>query len=222
MQQVNKVIKQAQSVNNQNLGLHYRRFHSKHQRIVATHDASSATKGRCYAQEGILVLLMDDIWHGREIPPHQICEEEETVRHGGVGHVLYAHGCKAKRISYSTSHSETLSAVSAMEIATLVRLRMSEVDYPKVMPSIKQLIGVQEAGDMNMPLDMYTDCKDYFSLVTGTSLPQDRTQRLYVLAVWESRIAGRIRLTCLVPKEYMTADALTKPMVSPTPITTWR
>ncbi|CAJ1452331.1 unnamed protein product [Effrenium voratum] len=216
VQQVNKVIKQAQSVNNQNLGLHHRRFHSKHQRIVAIHDASSATKGRDDAmQEGILVLLMDDIWHGREIPPHQICKEEETVRHGGVGHVLYAHGCKAKRISYSTSHSETLSAASAMEIATLVRLRMSEVDYPKVMPSIKQLIGIQEAGDMNMPLDMYTDCKDYFSLVTGTSLPQDRTQRLYVLAVRESRIAGRIRLTCLVPTEYMTADALTKPMVSP-------
>lgn len=60
MQQVNKVIKQAQGLNNVNLGLHYRKFNTMHQRIIAVHDSSHASKGKCYAQEGILIMMIDD------------------------------------------------------------------------------------------------------------------------------------------------------------------
>ncbi|CAJ1354418.1 unnamed protein product [Effrenium voratum] len=93
----------------------------------------------------------------------------------------------AKRISYSTSHSETLAAVSAMEVATLVRLRLSEINFPKVMPTVKELIAIQEKGDINMSIDIYTDCKEYYELTTRSMLPQDRTQRLYILSIRKSR-----------------------------------
>ena len=101
-----------------------------------------------------------------------------------------------------------------MEVATLVRLRLSEINFPKVMPTVKELIAIQEKGDINMSIDMYTDCKEYYELTTRSMLPQDRTQRLYILSIRKSRIAGRIRQICLIPTESMTADGLTQPMLS--------
>ena len=86
--------------------LHYRRFQTPHQRLVCIHDASSANNGRHYAQEGILVLLADDHWRDQTME-HEVIHDEESVKmHGGVMHVLHAHGGKAKRISYSTSHAK--------------------------------------------------------------------------------------------------------------------
>lgn len=46
-------------------------------------------------------------------------------------------------------------------------------------------------------------------------MPQDKNQRIYVLSLRESRLAGRrIKWMALVPPRSMVADALTKPMVS--------
>ena len=46
------------------------------------------------------------------------------------------------------------------------------------------------------------------------TLPQDKSQRLYVLGIREARLCGRIRLFTLVPTQSMLADGLTKPMES--------
>ena len=135
--------------------------------------------------------------------------------HGGAMHVIHAHGCKAKRVSYSTSHAETLSMVGGLETATLCMLRLAEMMHPKKEPSLKDLIEIQESGHPNLPMDFYGDCRDLFELVTGErTLPQDKTQRLYVLAVKEARLSGRLRYVNLVPTQSMTADCLTKAMVS--------
>ena len=213
LQQVNKVIKQAQGLNNVNLGLHYRKFNTMHQRIIAVHDSSHASKGKCHAQEGILIMMIDDPGMEKKylhIENAMIRKQPDMEEYA----TFYTHMGKAKRISYSTSRSETLAAVSAMEVATLVRLRLSEINFPKVMPTVKELIAIHGKGDINMSIDMCTDCKDYYELTTGSMLPQDRTQRLYILSIRESRIAGRIRQICLIPTESMTADGLTKPMLS--------
>eukprot|EP00435_Cladocopium_sp_Y103_P067126 s113_g29.t1 len=57
------------------IGLHYRFFESNDQRIVCIHDASSASKGRHYAQEGILVLLADDRFRNHTIDLEEICDD---------------------------------------------------------------------------------------------------------------------------------------------------
>ena len=131
-------------------------------------------------------------------------------------HVLHAHGGKAKRISYSTSHAETLSMVNGMESTVLVMVRLSEMMHISLQPTLKELVDIQENGNPALPSDFCMDCRDLFELCTGQKvLPQDKTQRLYVLGIREGRITGRIRQTTLIPTESMTADALTKPMQSP-------
>ena len=148
---------------------------------------------------------------------HEVIHDEESVMmHGGVMHVLHAHGGKAKRISYSTSHAETLSMVNGTESTTLVMVRLSEMMHISLKPTLKELVDIQENGNPALPSDFYMDCRDLFELCTGQKvLPQDKTQRLYVLGIREGRITGRIRQTTLIPTESMTADALTKPMQSP-------
>jgi hypothetical protein len=94
------------------VGLYYRFIESNHQRVVCVHDSSSASKGRHYAQEGILVMLADDHWRGHQIDHKYVCDEYTVAKYGGAMHVLHSHGAKAKRVSYSTSHSETLAMVN--------------------------------------------------------------------------------------------------------------
>ena len=43
---------------------------------------------------------------------------------------LYAYGGKAKRVSYSTSHAETLSAVNGLETSGMVATRLTEMWLP--------------------------------------------------------------------------------------------
>ena len=211
LKQTNNVIQKAKDY--KELGIHYRRFATKNQRLVCIHDASSASKGRNYAQEGVLVAVADDYFVDNIAA--ETSDEDQVKLHGGAMHIIHAHGCKAKRVSYSTSHAETLSMVGGLETATLCMLRLAEMMHPKKEPSLKDLIEIQESGHPNLPMDFYGDCRDLFELVTGErTLPQDKTQRLYVLAVKEARLSGRLRYVNLVPTQSMTADCLTKSMIS--------
>ena len=180
------------------------------------HDASSASKGRQYAQEGILVMLADDYFAEKSLEAHQECDDQDVQLHGGVMHVLFSHGAKAKRVSYSTSHAETLSMVNGIEASILVMVRLSEILHFHTNVTVNDLIKIQEENNNRLPVDSYGDCRDLWELITGLrSTPQDRTQRLYVLSIKEARISGRLRQIAIVPTECMTADALTKPMISP-------
>ena len=216
LKQANEVLEKVRKF--KDLGLHYRYFEGEDLRVVCIHDASSASKGRNYAQEGLLVCLADDKFR------HQHMDfETEYVdgngfggvdSHGGVMHVLHASGGKAKRVSYSTSHAETLSMVGGVEASTLVMIRLTEIDMASPQPTIKELIKIQEQGNPKLPMDFYGDCADVWQLVTGSkTLPQDKGQRLYILSIKECRICGKMRQMVLVPTECMTADSLTKPMV---------
>ena len=198
------------------VGLLYRRFSTPYQRLVCIHDASSANSGRHYAQEGIMVLLADDHWQGGTKEHETSYDDDEVKKHGGIMHVLHAHGGKAKRVSYSTSHAETLSMVNGLESTTLVMTRLSELMLRERSPTLEQLIKIQESGNPMLSCDYYMDCKDLWELITGSKvLPQDKSQRLYVLGIREARITGKIRHMVLVPTESMVSDALTKPMLSP-------
>ena len=98
----------------------------------------------------------------------------------------------------------------------MVSTRLTELWLPDAQPSLKTLTDYQENGSDLFPADFSTDCKDYWELCTGAkAVPQDKQQRLYVLAIKEARVTGRIRYMILTPTEYMLADPLTKPMLSP-------
>ena len=60
----------AKAADRINLGLRYRFLGPGKFRIQCVHDASSASKGRCYAQEGVLVMLMP------ELPNHILNQDE--------------------------------------------------------------------------------------------------------------------------------------------------
>ena len=93
--------------------------------------------------------------------------------------------------------------------------RLTELWLPDKQPTLEKLILYQESGSPLFPVDAATDCRDFCELATGSkSLPQDKLQRLYLLAIKEARVTGRLQNFMLIPTQCMTADALTKPMVS--------
>ena len=214
LKQANAVVRRAQAEIRQGLGLYFRKLRAP-LRLACVHDSSAGGNVRHYAQEGIMVLLFEDKLKGYDSYEHVI-EDHQTHKLGGKCHVLWAHGAKAKRVSYSTSHAETLSAVSGMETSTLVAVRLAELLYTAKPPTIQSLLLLQEGGVPDLPCDGYTDCKDLFELASGSSsVPQDKTQRLYVMSLREARLCGRQRWLILTPTESMVADALTKSMVAP-------
>ena len=140
----------------------------------------------------------------------------------GFCHVLASLSHKAKRIGASSSNAETLSATVGKELAQLVAIRLTEIfgvgmQTPLKTPATYSLfIKIQEEGDWVIPIDHFTDCRDVFHLVVGEKgVPQDRYQRLYILALREDRIKGTIRYFIWIPTASMLADPLTKSMISP-------
>ncbi|CAE7024435.1 fumA, partial [Symbiodinium sp. KB8] len=206
LRQANIVIKKAQSELGQGLGLHFRKLRRPH-RLACIHDSSAAGNVRNYAQEGVLVLLCEDRLGEMPRDKEHTLSDAQCALMGGLGHILWAHGAKAKRISYSTSHAETLAGISGLEASTLVAVRIAEMFYLRRPASLQALIACQEYGVPQLPVDTYTDCRDFFELCSGNgNIPQDKNQRLYVLAYREARMSGRVRWMSLVPTQSMTAD----------------
>ena len=150
----NSVIRKAKQKQYYGMSLTYRRFStSTPWRLLAIHDASAAAKGRNYAQEGVIILLAPDhLRLDRKI--HTLCGTDVNEEiFGGPAHILYAHGAKAKRICYSTSHAETLAAISGLETSTLVSLRLAEILMKDRKPTLQQLAALQEGGVDFLPVD---------------------------------------------------------------------
>jgi hypothetical protein len=92
-------------------------------KVAVIHDASSASKSRSYSQEGVIVLSMPDFLNlDKQIHTIDGLSVSEA-NFGGVGRILYVQGSRSKRISYPTSHAETLAAISGLEISSLVSIR---------------------------------------------------------------------------------------------------
>ena len=212
LKEANNLIERAKR--DKDVAIYYRPFNTDQLRIVCVHDASAATATKNYAQEGVLVFLMED--HLDIKQDHIVCTDEFVSKYvSGAAHLLHVQSSKAKRVSYSTSHGETLAAMNGLECATLISTRLSEISHGHKQPTLQQLLAIQEKGNAHWPVDMMTDCRDYWSLSTGErSLPQDKSQRIYLLALREARACGRMRWNILTPTECMTSDALTKTMES--------
>ena len=186
---------------------------------ILTHaDASHATKESAYAREGVMVLIMED--NKPTVSADGIVQASSFGKIDGFAHCLVCAAHKSKRVSYSTSHAETLSACFGKELAQVLSLRITEILGSKLLhlmcmrdriPTVKELIKMQELNCVIMPTDHCTDCNDLFELVcSGKSLPQDRMQRVYVMSIREDRVLRKIRNMIKVPTEIMLGDGLTK------------
>ena len=76
-------------------------------------DASHGTKKTAYAQEGIVVLLCED---RLDLKVNGTLMAEQLKMISGRCHVLHFLSRKAKRVSYSTLHAETLSACAGKDL----------------------------------------------------------------------------------------------------------
>ena len=114
---------------------------------------------------------------------------------------------------------ETNCGLSVVSNAQMVAMRLTEMHVilrGSVSQRIAVLIDMNERGQYIIPVDHLTDCKDLYELVTGLKgVPQDKQQRLPVMALREERLAGRVRWTGHIPTDVMVADGLTKPGTFP-------
>ena len=212
LRQANNVVKRAKAELNQGLGLHYRKLKAPF-RLACIQDSSAAGNVRHYAQEGVVALLCEDRLQGPSRDNEAELSDYQSNLLGGRAHIPWSHGAKAKRISYSTSHAETLAGIGGLEAGSLVAVRLAELHHVVGKPTVQNLLMAQEFGIKELPLD---SCRDFYELCCGNkSVPQDKGQRLYIMAYREARICGRLRWTALIPTESMTADGLTKSLVSP-------
>ena len=192
-------------------------------KLFTVGDSSHATRTSAYAQEGCLILLMNDcelIMIPCSSPQYKaILESRSSMSAHCIVMAYISH--KAKRVSASTSMAETLIAALSRELAQLVAMRVTEIVGHGIQTPFKQqtllklLIEIQEKAAWAIPVDRCTDCKDVFELVTGfKGVPQDRYQRVYVMSLREDRIKQAIRRFFWIPTTAMLADCLTKSMIS--------
>ena len=144
-------------------------------------------------------------------------DDELVQRLGGKMHILTGSSQKAKRISHSTSHAETLSAAKAIPLAQLVALRLCQPEVTTRRSFSRQcstplaLLDVQESGTVPLPVDSFIDCMDLWELSCGLKgIPQDKSQRLRVLSIREERRCLRLRRLYHIRIRWMCADQLTK------------
>ena len=137
---------------------------------MAVADAGHASKRSNYPYEGKLVLLMHDSF-GRAATQEWL-KGPASAALGGDGHVLFFSARRASRISHSTSHAETLSAIGCTQVAHLISGRLSEIFLaPRLLgrsPSIRDLLWMQAANCQEVPVDHCSDCMDLFELITGS------------------------------------------------------
>ena len=106
-------------------GIYFRRMHPPF-RIISVSDASAPNKVSKFATEGIVICLAEDRLRKPAVDKNDYLEPSLVKHVGGKCHIYIATSQKSKRISYSTSHAETLSGAKAIPIAQLVSMRLAE------------------------------------------------------------------------------------------------
>ena len=168
---VNALIQRAQAT--AHLGLHYHRL-TPPLRIMAISDASHASSSTSYAIEGTMVLMVED----------RVSNLTAGIVNAKVlnsrCHVFWANSMKAKRISHSTSHAESLGMYDVSLQAEQLAMRLTELTSPEQL-DLKDLIRIEKAGNYDLPIDVLCDCNDVLELVTGKKgVPQDKSRRLII------------------------------------------
>ncbi len=208
---INTVTKRL-AKNQNKFGIYLRRMHPPF-RLISVSDASAPNKVSNFATEGIIIGLAEDRLRQVTVDKNDYLEPSFVKHIGGKCHIYIATSQKSKRISYSTSHAETLSAAKAIPVAQLVAMRLSEPELTQKHSINKPLLlqELQDTGQCPIPVDAYIDCMDLWELCCGMrGTPQDKSQRLGILAIREERRSLRLRRLYHIRTHVMLADYLTK------------
>ena len=168
----NAVVARAKRHNSQ--GLRFHTLPGSERRFAAVADSSHASKKSSYAIEGNLVLLQPEIHANAE----STSEHQTTVRASqvpgisGLVHPLHVKSQKAKILSQSTSHAETLSQLSVTAVAECVAMRYTEIHLSwsgegvdtcaaslhKGTPTLESLTEADHSRLYVIPIDCCTVC----------------------------------------------------------------
>jgi hypothetical protein len=216
LSEVNSVVRRLHKGNDSHVarfGLYYWRL-SLPIRVLGVTDASAANKKSNYAQEGKIVGITEDLLHSLAVDKTDyLMNSDDIACLGGKLHMVFGSGNISKRISHSTSHAETLSCAALIPLGQLVCMRLAEpeltIKHGRLTPI--RLLQIQEDGICPVLYDHIVDCMDLWDLACGRKgVPQDKSQRLAVLAIREERRSLRIRRFFHVVTKWMLADILTK------------
>ena len=123
-------------------------------KLLAIGDASHASSKTSYAMEGRLVLRCSD--SGPCPDKRQLQADGRSFN--GVAHLLLHSGKKAKRISHSTSHAESLTHHAVVSNAELVAMRLTELSNWWSYPYKDDLVAADECSKFFVPIDTMSDC----------------------------------------------------------------
>eukprot|EP00971_Amphidinium_carterae_P114418 2267140-Amphidinium_carterae.1 len=167
-------------------------------KIQVITDASFATKRTAYALLGVLVMITSES-----------CDAKAPR---GTAHIIHGSGGRAKRISHSTSHAESLAMYTGISIAESLAMRFTELFAPHgVTINHSELLKIEDEGKYDVPIDCASDCADMIQLVKGDKgVPQDRSQRLLILSLREKMFCGTVRSMHHIPTTRNPANNLTK------------
>jgi hypothetical protein len=215
LSEINAVVRRLkrEQSNGGRMGLFYRRL-SMPIRVLGVTDASAASKKSNHATEGKIVGICEDNVHVIDVDKTDyMTSDNEIEKLGHNLHMVIGTGNISKRISHSTSHAETLSCAALIPMGQLVAMRVAEpelaIKYGRLTPM--KLMTIQDDGLCPVMYDHMVDCMDLWDLACGRKgVPQDKSQRLAVLAIREERRVQRIRRFMHVTTKYMLADILTK------------
>eukprot|EP00959_Pyramimonas_sp_CCMP1952_P177796 3716027-Pyramimonas_sp.AAC.1 len=145
--------------NRQGMGLYFRRLHGPF-KLSSITDASHGSRVTSYAHEAQGLFLCEDR-PIRITKDGQLCPEDYS-KFLSKAHPLSGTSKKGKRISYSTSHAEAVSAVGGSQNAQYVALRYAELLMKPWITrtsttTLQGLMNLQDQGLTVMPVGMGTD-----------------------------------------------------------------
>ena len=205
LKQANLIIGRAKQTPNR--GLLFQKL-TPPLRILSIGDSSFATSKTSYAIEGKLELITED--RPYEMKAGKLSVADTNLFLGVTAHILIMTAKKAKRISHSTSHAESLTAHNCLTDAETISMRYTEI-FSQQRLRIIDLIKYEDMAVYDLPIDHLTDCMDLVDLWTGQrGAPQDRSQRLIILSLREKRMTHKLRHLLHVDTKDMAANRLTK------------
>jgi hypothetical protein len=177
-------------------------------RCIGFSDIGFATSKSSYAVEALAVFRAHDRHH--DLHEDSATGDYDASNINGSAHILVHQAKKAKRVSHGTSHAESLGSYSLQSMCEMVALRLTEQAWQS-KPSLEDLIEVELQGLYDTPIDIYTDCRDFFELTCGLKgVPQDRSQRLIIMSMRERRALRKFRSMSWINTQAMLVNAMTK------------
>jgi len=114
-------------------------------------------------------------------------------RFGDITHPIMWQSRKLRRVARSSSTAEILAAASAVDMGIFLREVIAEL-----------------TGDDSVTVELTTDSRSVFNLVTSTKMPEENANRVDLAAMREYFEKRKLHAVNWCPGYYIVADALTK------------